>query len=158
MYRIAVSGHRGLPGSTVKLVDTAIRAALAERAPEIIGLSNLADGADQVFARAVLDLGGRLEVIIPAARYRAELPSDAYGGYDELLSRANDVRRLPFTESTADAHMAASKLMVDSADELYAVWDGKPARGYGGTADVVAYARERGIPVRVLWPAGSQRD
>jgi hypothetical protein len=44
--------------------------------------------------------------------------------------------------------MAASKLMVDEADELYAVWDGKPARAYGGTADVVAYARERGIPGR----------
>jgi hypothetical protein len=54
--------------------------------------------------------------------------------------------------------MAASKLMVDEADELYAVWDGQPARSYGGTADVVAYAREHGIPVRVIWPAGAQRD
>jgi hypothetical protein len=32
------------------------------------------------------------------------------------------------------------------ADELYAVWDGKPARAHGGTADVVAYAREQGTP------------
>jgi len=53
--------------------------------------------------------------------------------------------------------MAASKLMVDEADELYAVWDGKPARGYGGTADVVAYAREHGTPVRVIWPDGARR-
>jgi hypothetical protein len=43
-------------------------------------------------------------------------------------------------------------------DELYAVWDGKPVRAYGGTADVVAYARERGTPVRVIWPDGAQRD
>ena len=54
-------------------------------------------------------------------------------------------------------HMAASNLMVDEADELYAVWDGKPARGYGGTADVVAYARGRGTPVRVVWPDGAER-
>ena len=53
--------------------------------------------------------------------------------------------------------MAASKLMVDEADELYAVWDGKPARGYGRTADVVAYARDRGTPVRVIWPDGAER-
>lgn len=33
------------------------------------------------------------------------------------------VRRLPFTESTSESHMAASKLMIDEADELYAVWD-----------------------------------
>jgi hypothetical protein len=48
--------------------------------------------------------------------------------------------------------------MVDHADELYAVWDGQPARGYGGTADVVAYARQRSIPVRVIWPDGAERD
>jgi hypothetical protein len=48
--------------------------------------------------------------------------------------------------------------MVDGADELYAVWDGKPARAYGGTADVVAYARERATPVRVIWPEGARRD
>jgi hypothetical protein len=53
-----------------------------------------------------------------------------------------------------DNHRA---LMVDEADELYAVWDGKPARSYGGTADVVAYAREHGTPVRVIWPDGAQR-
>jgi len=35
--------------------------------------------------------------------------------------------------------MAASAYMIDHADELWAVWDGQPARGYGGTADVVAY-------------------
>jgi hypothetical protein len=38
-----------------------------------------------------------------------------------------------------------------------AVWDGKPARADGGTADVVADARERGTPVRVIWPNGAQR-
>jgi len=54
--------------------------------------------------------------------------------------------------------MAASKVMIDAADELFAVWDGKSARGHGGTADVVAYARHQGKPVRVIWPDGAQRD
>jgi hypothetical protein len=48
--------------------------------------------------------------------------------------------------------------MLGQADELWAVWDGRPARGYGGTADVVARARDSGIPVRVIWPAGARRD
>ena len=87
-----------------------------------------------------------------------KLPEDSHPGYDDLLARAAVVLRLPFTEFTPDSHMAASKLMVDQADELYAVWDGKPARSYGGTADVVAYAREHGTPVRVIWPDGAQRD
>ena len=106
------------------------------------GISCLADGADQIFARAITDLGGTLDVVIPAAGYRAGLPADSHPEYDALLAQAAAVRRLPFTESTSESHMAASRLMIDEADELYAVWDGKPARGCGGTADVVAYARE----------------
>jgi hypothetical protein len=35
--------------------------------------------------------------------------------------------------------------MLDQAGRTFAVWDGKPARGYGGTADVVAEA-ETGEP------------
>ena len=48
--------------------------------------------------------------------------------------------------------------MLAKADRLFAVWDGQPARGYGGTADVVAEARARGIPVTVIWPEGATRD
>ena len=44
------------------------------------------------------------------------------------------VHHLPFTESTSESRVAASKLMVDQDDELYAVWDGNPARPYSGTA------------------------
>jgi hypothetical protein len=158
MRRIAISGHRGLPEPTADLVDKAIRAALAEHAPDVTGVSCLADGADQIFARAVTDLGGKLEVIIPAARYRAGLPAEAHPEYDRLLAQAAAVRRMPFIESTPESHMEASKVMTDQADELYAVWDGLPARAYGGTADVVAYAREHGTPVRVIWPHGAERD
>jgi hypothetical protein len=158
MYRIAISGHRGLPGPTARLVDGAIRSALARHAPDVNGMSCLADGADQIFARAVTDLGGTLEVFVPAAEYRDGLPAECHPEYDDLFAQAAAVRHLPFTESTPESHMAASTLMVDTADELYAVWDGKPARAYGGTADVVAYAREHGTPVLVIWPDGAQRD
>jgi hypothetical protein len=158
MHRIAISGHRGLSALTARLVEDAILIALAGHAPEVTGISCLADGADQIFARAILDLGGILEVIIPAAQYREGLPEDSHAGYDDLLAQAAAVRRLPFAESTPESHMAASKLMVDKADELYAVWDGKPARGYGGTADVVTYARQHGTSVQVIWPAGAKRD
>ena len=53
--------------------------------------------------------------------------------------------------------MEASSAMLARADRLFAVWDGKPARGYGGTADVVAEARQRGVPVTVIWPEGASR-
>ncbi|WP_344597922.1 hypothetical protein [Actinomadura vinacea] len=158
MSRIAISGHRGFPDETERLVDWGVRAAIADHGGTITGLSCLADGADQIFARAVLDLGGTIEAIVPAERYREGLPEEAHAEYDRLLEAAVKVHRLPFDDSDSEAHMAASAHMIDQAEELWAVWDGKPARGYGGTADVVGYARERRVPVRVIWPDGARRD
>ena len=158
MRRIAVSGHRGLRGPTSVLVEKAIRAALEAAGPDVTGISCLADGADQIFARAVTDLGGRLEAIIPAGQYRDGLPADAHPEYDRLLAMAENACCMMFTEPTPESFMTASEVMVDNADMLYAVWDGLPARGYGGTADVVAYALARGKPVTIIWPAGAQRD
>lgn len=157
MSRIAVTGHRGLSTPTGALIDHAIRAKLSTCASPIVGLTCLADGTDQLFARAVIDAGGTIEVVIPAARYRDGLPAEVHDDYDDLLARAVHVNRLEFSESTAEAHMAASVLMLAEADELWAVWDGLPARGYGGTADVVAHARSRGLPVEVVWPDGARR-
>lgn len=161
MPRIAISGHRGLPPETAGLITRAVQAALREAGTEagtaVTGLSCLADGADQIFARAVLDMGGTLEAVIPASRYRADLPDATLEEFDALLAASAAVHEMPFTQSTSESHMAASVFMIDHADELWAVWDGLPARGYGGTADVVAAARDRGLAVRVLWPPGARR-
>jgi hypothetical protein len=101
--------------------------------------------------------GGTLEVVVPAKEYRAGLPDSARPQYDKLISIASVVHRCPHQESTSEAHMDASRFMVEHADRLIAVWDGKPARSYGGTADVVTYAREKGVPVSVVWPEGASR-
>jgi hypothetical protein len=159
MARIGISGHRGLPPPTVALVDAALRAELAGHHPdELIGVSCIADGADSLFAQAVLDRGGQLEVIIPAEQYRAGLPESHHPTYDRLLAAATTVHRMPHTESTSTAHMAASERMLDIVDQLMAIWDGQAARGHGGTADVVNEAQHRHTPVTVIWPNGATRD
>ena len=48
--------------------------------------------------------------------------------------------------------------MLGTIDELVAVWDGGPGTGKGGTTEVVAEARTRGIPVTVIWPDGAARE
>src|SRR5260221_12639223 len=52
----------------------------------------------------------------------------------------------------SDAYLAAGKLIVELCDVLVAVWDGEPAAGKGGTADVVAVALASGRPVIWLNP------
>ncbi|SFT59981.1 hypothetical protein SAMN04487904_104176 [Actinopolyspora lacussalsi subsp. righensis] len=157
MTKLAITGHRGLPGDTEQLVDTALRDEIAST-PEVVGLSCLADGADSLFARAVLDHGGELVVIVPATQYREGLPAEHHPIYDALMARASDVVRLNHVESTSRSHMDASLEMIDRADRLIAVWDGEPARGYGGTADIVAAAEDRALPTTVIWPEGARRD
>ncbi|GAA5038653.1 hypothetical protein [Actinopolymorpha pittospori] len=157
--RVAITGHRGLPAETERLVDEAIRAKLARwTGADLVGPSCLADGADQISARAVLDAGGQLEFVVPAAKYREGLPVECHAAYDELLGAAESVRRLDHIESDEQAHMDASRSLLKDADHLVAVWDGKPARGYGGTAEVVALAGDLGVDVTVIWPDGATRD
>jgi hypothetical protein len=159
MARLGVTGHQHLPPRTVELVEAALRELLEPYdAGDLIGVTCLADGADQLFARAVLARGGVLEVVIPAVRYRDGLRPEAWPSYDELLDRAQQVEHLAFEASTEEAHLAAGQAVVDRSDLVVAVWDGAPARGLGGTADVVTYARKHGVPVTIIWPEGASRD
>ncbi|NVI91485.1 hypothetical protein [Actinomadura sp. BRA 177] len=155
--RIAISGHRSLPPPTEALVAEALDEALSPITADLTGLTCLADGADTLFARAVLAHGGQIEVIVPAEQYLAGLPEEHHTEYRKLLAQATQVHRMAFTESTSEAHMAASQHMLTLADELWAVWDGQPARGYGGTADVVQAAQALQKHIGVIWPTGATR-
>ena len=46
-----------------------------------------------------------------------------------------------------EAYLAAGLGVLDRSDALLALWDGEPARGRGGTAEVVAEARARALPL-----------
>ncbi|WP_405582120.1 hypothetical protein [Streptomyces sp. NBC_01092] len=156
--RVGITGHRGLSTEVEQRVRTLLADAVrGYDAAELVAVSCIADGPDAWFAEAVLSVGGRLEIVIPATEYRDSLPEWHHSTYDALMSRASDVHETGMTASDSEAHMTGSETLVGLADELFAVWDGKPAWGYGGTADVVAYAERTGVPVRVLWPEGASR-
>ncbi|MFD7433295.1 hypothetical protein [Streptomyces sp. NPDC059861] len=157
--RVGITGHRGLSPEVEQQVRQLLEEAIRELdATELVGISCIADGPDAWFANAVLKHGGNLEVVVPAEQYRESLPENHWPVYDELMRHAAEVHHTGMTTSDSQAHMAGSEILVGLADELFAVWDGKPAWGYGGTADVVSYAQRNGVPVRVLWPEGATRE
>jgi hypothetical protein len=45
------------------------------------------------------------------------------------------------------SYLAAGKRVVDMSDVMVAIWNGKPAEGLGGTADIVQYALAQKKPV-----------
>ncbi|WP_345496309.1 hypothetical protein [Nocardia callitridis] len=123
---------------------------------DLVGVSCIARGADSVFARAVLDLGGRLEVVLPSRDYRErKVKPDHAEQFDEFLRRA-EVRVMDFDTTGAEAYEAANDAVLSSCDRLIAVWDGMDSVR-AGTGAVVAQARAKGVPVERVWPEGAER-
>ncbi len=151
-------------------IGEAIRAreaAFFDAAPsQLRFISPLADGADQLAAGLALDRGYQLETILPFAAdvYATDFtdPQDA-ARFHDLLGRASCRLELPGDRANQnDAYVSAGRAVVAHADLLIALWDGEPARGRGGTAEIVEHALRRGLPVihigltpaegsRILW-------
>lgn len=154
---VGFTGHQGLDVRTERSVDAAVRALLQDRLP-LTGICSLAEGSDQIFARAVVDNGGSLIVVIPCRGYEQTFGDGAaLVTFQEFLSKASRVIELDFPEPSEEAFWAAGQRVVKEADQVIAVWDGEPAGGLGGTADVVQFARSEGKPVTIVWPDGAAR-
>ncbi|WP_372470346.1 hypothetical protein [Nonomuraea aurantiaca] len=157
--RIGVTGHMNLTEGTSSLVFAAIREHLAQVGDDLTGVSCIARGADSLFADAVLAAGGTLEVVIPSRDYRqAKVKADHAEQFDRLMDVAKQVRVMDFDHANRGAYEAANEAMLGSVDEIVAVWDGQPGTGAGGTAEVVAEAKRRGVKVVVIWPEGAARE
>lgn len=155
--RIGITGHSNLTPESVPLVAAELRKVLSEYGSPLVGVSCLARGADQVFARVVLELGSPLEVVLPAADYRErKVKPENREEFETLLGQAATVRVLPFDTSNREAYTAANEHMLGGVHALVAVWDGASG-GKGGTGETVELAHARGIPVTVVWPDGAAR-
>lgn len=141
---VGITGHQRLKGATAwPWVQEVLEQLLDDFERPLVGVSSLAIGADQLLAGLVLERGGALHVVIPFAGYEGMFTGKDLETYRRLLELAT-VEVLAVSGSAEDAYLAAGKRMVEIADIMLAVWNGKPARGVGGTADVVMYARDKG--------------
>ncbi|MFE6837628.1 hypothetical protein ACFVFI_22725 [Streptomyces sp. NPDC057705] len=159
MKRIGVTGHRSIPDAVLGHVENGLRAVLGGHEGPLEAISSLAEGADQLFAAIALECGAGLTVVIPSGDYEDGFEgAEALARYRRLKRRATQEIRMDFARSTDEAYYAAGAYIADSCDRLVAVWDGQPARGHGGTGEIVAYARALGKPVTVIWREGVARD
>ncbi|MDH6228523.1 hypothetical protein [Streptomyces sp. MJP52] len=156
--RVGITGHHGLSRRIVAQVQELLAERLRRHDPRSLTVVTCAgDGPESLFAKAALDAGAAVEVVVPAPDFRGTLPAEHLSDHDDLLRRARAVHRTGLPSVTPQARQAAGEILVGLSDELLAVWDGLPARGEGGTADTVAYALGVHVPVTVLWPEGAAR-
>lgn len=168
---VGVTGHRVFPDAdrVAEAVDRILDTIDAGGPATVV--SSLAEGADRLVARRGLRRPGwSLSVVLPLEPrdYRADFAdASSRTEFDTLVERAGDVEQVaPASSGTASSRTASSRTassriassrtgayaraghrVVDRSDVLVALWDGKPAAGEGGTAEIVEYARTLGRPL-----------
>lgn len=154
---IAAVGHQELAAGTLELVEDELRAAVERLAAGATVLVRAGAGLPVVFGRAVRDAGRKLAVLLPAqGTVPAALPQRDRAAAGELLLLAEHVHLLPFDPADRNACVSADERLIDSCRQVVAVWDGSSSSGRDATAHLVAFARGRGIPVHIIWPAGAR--
>lgn len=155
--KVGVTGHQVLPAAAIDFLRSKLEMWFVD-AHETGVVCSLATGVDTLVAEFLMDRGASLSVVVPCDNYDSTFDAaESRRKYQALLARANDVQTLNFREPSEEAFMAAGIAVAELSDWLVAVWDGAPARGLGGTADVVAHARQIGRRVSVVWPEGLAR-
>ena len=148
---------------------------LLERWGVGLGYSGAAGGADIIFAETIYALGGETCLILPVDRETFCQWSVQGSGaeyvkrYRQALTHAAFVGESPFSRQDLEggglwdfgnrmilgnALRRASEL--ETPLKVLAVWDGKRGDGRGGTADMVALARQCGLTVDVIDPMGDE--
>ena len=108
------------------------------------GVSSLARGADQLFARCIIEKGLKLIVVIPCKNYETTFRSDSDKKvFNELFQRASKKIELPFPKPNEEAFYQAGIAVLNFSDTMIVVWDGKNAKGWGGTGDIAEQAKRR---------------
>jgi len=165
-------GGAGLSARQVPSVARAIAAEL-ERRPAGVAYGSLANGADILWAEALLERACELHVVLPlpidefvrasvapageewvrrferclAGSTEVHLATDDVGPADDVLYRYG-----------AELAMGLAQLRaryLDASARLLAVWDGRPSRRDAGTAAEIATWRRAGGAVTVVPPIPS---
>jgi len=141
--KYGITGHQERPGIDWTWVRQTLQNELTSHQGPVIGMSSLAKGSDQIFAEAVLASGGSLIAVVPRSDYESFFDGEYLDKYRQLLLVSEQIS-LAGSSDHEDDFLAAGVYIADHVDCLLAVWDGKPSKGKGGTADVVKHALEVG--------------
>ncbi len=173
--RIGITGHRnitcdhpGLASEIAKAVEYITQVLVADpdrlrsedprqaRPGDIVltVVSSLAEGADRVVACQLLERKGtQLEAVLPLPQsdYLDDFGSpESVKEFSKLISKATHIDVTGTAQSREQAYEQAGYAVVDRSDAMIVVWDGQPARGRGGTAEIYAYAERWQKPILLI--------
>jgi hypothetical protein len=122
--------------------------------PRLRVVSPLAQGADRLVAERALDMNYEMQCAFPfdQAEYEHDF-SGTPGSTAQFRTLAARAITLPLEmdggrgDDESRSYEAVGRLVVRNCDVLIAIWNGRPGKGRGGTADTVRFATNFGPPV-----------
>jgi hypothetical protein len=143
--------------------------------PVVRLISPLAPGADRLSAQEAVALGVQLNAVLPFPQtvYEEDFKGSEAGSVGRKMTAEEDVEefRALLKQAVANdalveldgtrnsdewpggdlfqrrSYEAAGHFVVRHCDLLLAIWDGKAAKGRGGTQEIVEFAARSGVPV-----------
>lgn len=177
---LGVTGHRDVQDKTQLLIllNNEITT-LKQNYPHspLLALSSLAEGADRLFAQVAMEKGIPLHVVLPFEKEEYERDFSATDTKEETVSEFREMYEyaqqtggvycvetvIPGSEPMLSLtnhpqgslyrdlqYARAGMYLAQRCHILFALWDGLPARGLGGTAQVVNFRREGRIQEHVM--------
>ncbi len=144
---VGITGHMNLKERGVyKWVRQELSCWLYRHEVEL-GLTCLAPGTDQIFAVLCYHQHIPFRFIQPCENYLSAFQQKDQEQIIFLAQKATATVVLPIKEVSEQAYLEGGIEMVNQCDCLIAVWDGFPARGLGGTGDIVTYAAQKAKPI-----------
>jgi hypothetical protein len=170
VFRIGVTGHRpnrlsaadiaSLQAQIDRVLHT-IRDSVLQPGTALRVISSLAEGADRLVARAALAQHFTLQVPLPFPQpdYETDFDSPAsVADFRALLAQSSSTFVLAAPHSHRSfGYRAAGNIILHQCDLLFAVWDGGPALGVGGTPETIERAIELHLPVLYIEAAAPHR-
>ena len=150
---VGFTGHRRV--ADPDLARAAIAGALQRlRAPAgtpLEAVSSAASGSDTLFVESALAQGLSWTLLLPfpLEEFRKDFNNADWQRVERLLPKAARTHVEPPQPTREDAYLACGLRTVDQSAAVIAFWDGQPAAGRGGTAEIVEYVRKQQKPL--LW-------
>lgn len=151
--RLAITGHRPEKLGDLGATYMAISYTLQDLDPEYM-YQGMAPGADLLswYVAAILKIP--TQSVLPYAGHRAMVKDEFWLNLWDLAYAKSDSVEVLSDSIVYPGHWCMfnrNHYMVDHADEVLAVWDGRFGRG--GTQETVKYAISKGKPVHVIDPS-----
>ena len=146
-----VGGYR-TPNPTEQWVRATLRTILERlltRDPNLVAISGMALGVDQIFAEEAIGLGIPVHAAVPFKGQERMWPKQSREHYQNLLSLCTEITFVCSSGYAVWKMQHRNVWMIDNSTQAVAVWNGSA----GGTGNAVRVLRKRGRKIIHLDPA-----